>query len=78
MNNSHAAATSLQHDDYIVFMPGPVMEQYVLRCTPLSIAVDLVYSVNRTFVMSFTLMNERDPFTGDNMINVRIIENGNV
>ena len=49
-----------------------------VMCTPLSIDIDLVYSVDRTFTLQFMPSNALDTFSGPNYITVTILENGNV
>ena len=55
-----------------MFSPGDA-----IMCTPLSISVDLVYSVDRRFLLLFNLSNEMDTFGGADRITVAILENGN-
>ena len=48
-----------------------------VMCTPLSIDVDLVYSVDRTFTLQFMPSNALDTFIrGVDYITVAILENG--
>ena len=45
-------------------------------CTLVSIDVDLVYSVDRRFQLTFELLNELDVFNGTNQVTITIVENG--
>jgi hypothetical protein len=46
-------------------------------CIPLYIDIDMVYSVDRTFILQFMPSNRLlDSFSGPNYITVTIIENG--
>ena len=47
-----------------------------VMCTPLSIDIDLVYSVDRTFTLQFMPSNALDTFSGVNNITITILENG--
>ena len=47
-----------------------------VMCTPLSIDIDLVYSVDRTFTLQFMPSNALDTFSGVNYITITILENG--
>ena len=47
-----------------------------IMCTPLSIDIDLVYSVDRTFTLQFMPSNALDTFSGVNNITITILENG--
>ena len=53
-------------------------ESPAVVCTRISIDIDLVYSVDRTFTVMFEPMNERDQVDGNNEINITIIENGRI
>ena len=67
------ATTSLQHSAYLMFTQGL---DSVIVCTPLSIDIDMVYSVDRTFILQFMPSNALDTFNGTNYITVAILENG--
>ena len=47
-----------------------------IMCTLLSIDVDMVYSVDRTFILQFMPSNALDTFSGVNYTTVTILENG--
>ena len=50
-----------------------------IMCTPLSIDIDLVYSVDRTFTLQFMPSNALDTFIRDvDYIIVAILENGKI
>ena len=67
------ATTLLQHSSYLMFTQGL---DNAIMCTPLSINIDMVYSVNRTFILRFMPSNALDTFSGVNYITVTILENG--
>ena len=69
------ATTSLSHSAYLMFTQG---QDNAVECTPLSIDIDMVYSVDRTFILQFMPSNTLDSFSGPNNLTVTIIENGNV
>ena len=73
-NYTFTATTTLKHDKYIWVQPGSEASVF---CTPVSIDVDLVYSVDRRFQLKFELLNELDMFAGRNEFIITIIENGN-
>ena len=72
--STFTATTTLQHSPYLVFTTGL---DDAIECTPLSIDIDMVYSVDRTFILQFMPSNELDTFSGPNYITVSIQENGN-
>ena len=47
-----------------------------IMCAPLTINIDMIYSVNRSFIIQFETSNELDSFSGVNFINIAILENG--
>ena len=55
-----------------MFSPG----DKAIMCTSVSIDEDMVYSVDRRFIVKFMLVNERDTFNGTNEAIVAIVENG--
>ena len=47
-------------------------------CTPLSIDIDMVYSVDRTFTLRFMPSNALDTFSTVNYTTITILENGTI
>lgn len=74
VNYTFTATTTLKHDEYIQLQPG---NEVSVICTPVSIDVDLVYSVDRRFQLKFELLNELDMFAGVNEFTITTVENGN-
>ena len=60
------------HDNSIEFSPS----SETIMCIQVSIEIDMVYSVDRSFAVKFELVNERDAFNGANELIVAIVENG--
>ncbi len=69
-------ASILEHEEFIDFTSSPDSGIQRVSCVSISTEEDLLYTPDRTFLVTFQTVESGDRFEGPNQISIEIVENG--